>query len=719
MKKLVLTLISFCCMSFFLMAQDHTIGVSSNVFTPNELTIQIGETVTWQNNGGFHNVNGTLETFADNPKGFGNGDASSDSWTYQNIFVLPGVYNYQCDPHAGLGMTGTITVVEATSPADIVITEIMYNPPESGSDSLEFIELYNNGTETVNLEGYSFLKGVTFTFPSYELMPDSYALVAVDSIAFQGVFGKTAFQWTSGGLSNSGEWIVLGDNTGIAIDSVDYDDGGGWPEHPDGDGSSLVLCDVNADNTGPDFWDLCATETGIIVNSKEVFANPGSASNCLTGSLFQFSGSDMEVSEDADTLKISITLTNPCDFCPGQGINIAVSDQSTATLGEDFSIPETYIAFSGDGSGMAVTKTIDVIIIDDGILEDPESIILLLSEPVESLIHPVFDEYTITVMDNDTDLPDLVISEIMYNTPGVDDYEYLEITNNGTEAVELEGYNFSAGINFTFPAHSLDPGERIVLVINIDAWDAVFTVPALQWTSGSLKNSGEKVTLNDPAGNVIDEVEYGDADPWYSETDGVGSAIILCDLNADNSDPANWAPSYTSTGIFLSGTEVLGSPGAANDCSPPEPAQYPAYDIGVVTTSNVDGEVDSLGVKCQIHGVVYGVNMRSSGLQFTLIDSNNDGIGLISFSDDWGYTVQEGDEVIVQGVIGFYNGLTQINPDSVWMVSAGNSLFDPTIVTALGEETESQLITIENVTLVDPASWGSGSFNTDVTNGTD
>ncbi|MCP4121929.1 MAG: hypothetical protein GY751_09275, partial [Bacteroidetes bacterium] len=156
-----------------------------------------------------------------------------------------------------------------------------------------------------------------------------------------------------------------------------------------------------------------------------------------------------------------------------------------------------------------------------------------------------------------------------------------------------------------------------------------------------------------------------------------------------------------------------------NDCSPPEPAQYPAYEIGVVTTSNVDGEVDSLGVKCQIHGVVYGVNMRSSGLQFTLIDSNNDGIGLISFNDDWGYTVQEGDEVIVQGVIGFYNGLTQINPDSVWMASAGNSLFDPTIVTALGEETESQLITIENVTLVDPASWGSGSFNTDVTNGTD
>ena len=27
---------------------------------------------------------------------------------------------------------------------DLVISEIMYNPPESGTDSLEFIEIYNN-----------------------------------------------------------------------------------------------------------------------------------------------------------------------------------------------------------------------------------------------------------------------------------------------------------------------------------------------------------------------------------------------------------------------------------------------------------------------------------------------------------------------------------------------------------------------------------------------
>ena len=76
--------------------------------------------------------------------------------------------------------------------------------------------------------------------------------------------------------------------------------------------------------------------------------------------------------------------------------------------------------------------------------------------------------------------------------------------------------------------------------------------------------------------------------------------------------------------------------------------------------------------------------------------------------------------MIVRGEIGQFNGLTQINPDTLWMVSAGNALFDPTVVTALDETTESQLVTIENLTIVDPADWsnsGSG-FNVDVTDGT-
>ena len=48
---------------------------------------------------------------------------------------------------------------------DIVINELMYDPI-SGNDDDQYIELYNQGTNTVNLSGWQFTSGVTLHFPS-------------------------------------------------------------------------------------------------------------------------------------------------------------------------------------------------------------------------------------------------------------------------------------------------------------------------------------------------------------------------------------------------------------------------------------------------------------------------------------------------------------------------------------------------------------------------
>ena len=111
--------------------------------------------------------------------------------------------------------------------------------------------------------------------------------------------------------------------------------------------------------------------------------------------------------------------------------------------------------------------------------------------------------------------------------------------------------------------------------------------------------------------------------------------------------------------------------------------------------------------------------MRSSGLQFTIIDPT-DGIGVISFTSDYGYTVTEGDDVEVRGTVGQFNGFTQITADTVIFFTAGNALNPATVVTALDEVSESDLVRINDVTLVDPLQWtGTGSgFNVDVTDGT-
>jgi plastocyanin len=113
MKK-IFTLFFTLSLAYSLQAQTtHNVSVTSNQYTPSSLTIEQGDIVVWTNNGGNHNVNGTTNTFPSNPEGFGNSVGAG--WTYEFTFNTAGEYDYQCDPHVGLGMVGSITVNAASS----------------------------------------------------------------------------------------------------------------------------------------------------------------------------------------------------------------------------------------------------------------------------------------------------------------------------------------------------------------------------------------------------------------------------------------------------------------------------------------------------------------------------------------------------------------------------------------------------------------------------
>jgi len=143
-------------------------------------------------------------------------------------------------------------------------------------------------------------------------------------------------------------------------------------------------------------------------------------------------------------------------------------------------------------------------------------------------------------------------------------------------------------------------------------------------------------------------------------------------------------------------------------------------DIAIASAVDANGVATNLGTEYNIQGTVLGSNFSGSGLQFTVVDATG-GIGIFSGSVVSGYTVTEGDEVIITGTVSQFNGLTQINPSSIVLVSSGNPIPAPTTVTSLGENTESQLVKIECVTILDPTDWtnsGSG-FNVDVSNGVD
>lgn len=113
----------FCGFLFFTLpslAAEHTVEArSNNTFFPSTLVIEPGDTVTWVNTGGFHNVRANDSSFrcangCDDTGG--NGDPGS-GWSFSRTFNDPGTIGYHCQPHQSAGMTGTITVQAATNDA--------------------------------------------------------------------------------------------------------------------------------------------------------------------------------------------------------------------------------------------------------------------------------------------------------------------------------------------------------------------------------------------------------------------------------------------------------------------------------------------------------------------------------------------------------------------------------------------------------------------------
>lgn len=182
-----------------------------------------------------------------------------------------------------MAVSGIFNIAEPLVIPALVMTEIMYNPPESGVDSLEFIEVYNNSDVAVQMEGIHFGTPFTFAFPAVELEPKGYILVASNASAMMNNFNVTAYEAISTGLGNGGKLIQLFDAEENLIDEVEYDNVAPWPTEPNGDGPSLTLCDPSKDNSLGENWSAATEATGVIINGKEMKCTPGAGCSLEAG----------------------------------------------------------------------------------------------------------------------------------------------------------------------------------------------------------------------------------------------------------------------------------------------------------------------------------------------------------------------------------------------------------------------------------------------------
>nr|HOD83861.1 lamin tail domain-containing protein [Phycisphaerae bacterium] len=166
---------------------------------------------------------------------------------------------------------------------------------------------------------------------------------------------------------------------------------------------------------------------------------------------------------------------------------------------------------------------------------------------------------TVTVIDVQTSanlllLDGLRVTEIHYQPAEGGDTEFIELKNVGPVTLDLSGVRLTDGIDFTFPDMVLAPDGYVVVAASIDDFaDRYGTgINLAGQYSGSLSNTGERITLQlpDPDQAAILRFDYGSA--WYPETAGGGYALVIRDETAA---PADWDnPDQWQAGAVLGGS---------------------------------------------------------------------------------------------------------------------------------------------------------------------
>jgi hypothetical protein len=306
----------------------------------------------------------------------------------------------------------------------------------------------------------------------------------------------------------------------------------------------------------------------------------------------------------------------------------------------------------------------------------------------------------------------------------------IDTASNGTQAwvTNLSGnYNTS---EFSFVnSPCLDFTNLSDPYLELDIWYDIET----QWDGAQIQSSIDQGATWTTVGSLNDTVNWyndtsrstfdntGSGDSWTGDgvngsqgwitakraltgLGGLSSVQIRIVMNSDGS--------VVNEGFAFDNVNIYNN-------TPPPPAT-PYYAIGLINGEDANGVADSLNVTCFTSGTVAGVDLDgNNGISFTIIDqsgANPEGISIFNFVDVSNYVVNEGDSIMVRGFVDQFNGLTQIRVDSIMIISTGSALPAHTLVTALDETTESQLIRMENLTVTNVP--GGSSKNIDVFDGT-
>lgn len=156
---------------------------------------------------------------------------------------------------------------EVVTPTTLRITEAEYDSIQTGNDgTYEWIELYNYGSEPIDLENWTLTDAnpTTVTLPSLVIPADSYVVLANNPTNFQINYPSVTADIDLSptlGLSNAGDTLTLRNMVGDDIDFVAWEGAAaGWDLATAADaGESICRADNNIDTDMPGDFIVCST----------------------------------------------------------------------------------------------------------------------------------------------------------------------------------------------------------------------------------------------------------------------------------------------------------------------------------------------------------------------------------------------------------------------------------------------------------------------------
>lgn len=242
----------------------------------------------------------------------------SGNLTADPHFVLPTFYDFHLlsgSAAAGAGADGLdlgAGVLPAyTGEPQLMLSEILYD--DTLTTTGEFVEIFNPGSQTVDLEGYVFSNAFDFEFPAgASIAPGEYVVVAKTAANFNGA-PYQVFEWTDGKLANEGEAIYFYDRTGLLVEAVRYDNHAPWPEGDGLLGRSLELVDAGLDNHFATSWQ--ASE-----NADGSPGAPGGSSGTVTF------GSSLRVSIFPNPVDAMLSVMAGDDLAGDEPLDVQLTD---------------------------------------------------------------------------------------------------------------------------------------------------------------------------------------------------------------------------------------------------------------------------------------------------------------------------------------------------------------------------------------------------------